>query len=571
MELEPVTKATLDMVPGGQDNSTEDAGESRTHTDPVVVGVTSGRHLISGLLGLNIVLLGAALVSGQAFNPQGLKHQEPQVFMLLLMALSIAWMMWYLLWARRKPGLIPHKDHHAGGIAVTVVLMLFAAFSLMLHFVKIGYYFSMKDCQPAVSVLAPFVEAPFLALQTYLLWAHSKDCIHKHKIITRSGLMVILSADLLLWLNAVTEDSIHLQIEMERQENETLSNSPDTVETTEPAGSINETLCDCSTDTMCLILRKGYEILYPFNMEYYLMAGCMLYVMWKNVGRRITPGAAPHHARKLTFQIVRRSGILLGPLFGLLVLIAGVVVFFLYQFWVNNLQQRTTAFLLFYSYHLVVMPIMSLCSVAGMLIHKLERRAKETGLNPTRSLDVTLLVGAGLGKLTLSYFSLVASLAMGPGESQGNLDLSYSILSLIELLLQNVFIIEGLHRDPSLLKEKRKAKKDMDKMKEIQDAGGMSLLDRETDTTAPPEDLARDGITTWYKRATQEICAFLIFSNVMLWIIPAFGAHPQFENGVGKEFFGFSAWFVLVNLGQPLGVFYRMHSVGALMELLIMA
>ena len=52
-------------------------------------------------------------------------------------------------------------------------------------------------------------------------------------------------------------------------------------------------------------------------------------------------------------------------------------------------------------------------------------------------------------------------------------------------------------------------------------------------------------------------------------MIPAFGAHPQFENGLGKQFFGFSAWFVLVNLVQPLGGFYRMHSVGALMELLI--
>lgn len=54
-----------------------------------------------------------------------------------------------------------------------------------------------------------------------------------------------------------------------------------------------------------------------------------------------------------------------------------------------------------------------------------------------------------------------------------------------------------------------------------------------------------------------------------LWVIPAFGAHPQFENGLGKKFFGFTAWFILVNLGQPLGVFYRMHSVGALIEILI--
>lgn len=60
-------------------------------------------------------------------------------------------------------------------------------------------------------------------------------------------------------------------------------------------------------------------------------------------------------------------------------------------------------------------------------------------------------------------------------------------------------------------------------------------------------------------------------SLLQMWVIPAFGVHPQFENGLGKQFFGFNAWFILVNMGQPLSVFYRMHSVGALMELLLAA
>lgn len=87
--------------------------------DLVPAWAPSGKRLISGLLGLNLVLLGSALVAGGAFNPDGLKHQEPQVFMLLLMGVSLVWMLWYLLWARRQPGICPHKDHHAGGVPVT--------------------------------------------------------------------------------------------------------------------------------------------------------------------------------------------------------------------------------------------------------------------------------------------------------------------------------------------------------------------------------------------------------------------------------------------------------------------
>nr|XP_019968257.1 PREDICTED: otopetrin-3-like [Paralichthys olivaceus] len=558
------------VTPG---NPTCDEPENQ-ELDPVLVWVPSGQRLISGLLGMNVVLLGTALVGGQAFNPEGLKHQEPQVFLLLLMGVSLIWMLWYLLWARKQPGICPHKDHHAGGITVTLVLILFAAFSSLLFICRIGYLISVRECQPAAKVLSVFIEAPFLVLQTYLLWVHSKDCIHKHKIITRSGLMVILSADLLLWLNAVTEDTIHEEIELEKSDGFKFSNT-NSSEADDSDSAGNLTLCRCSASAACLTFRKGFEILYPFNMEFYLMAGCMIYVMWKNVGRRTSPG---HHvSQKLTLNIVYQGGVIYGLVFGGLVLAAGVTVFILYQVWVSQQHLRITAFLIFYGFHLAVMPVMSFCSLAGMLVHRLERRAHEGGLNPTRSLDVMLLVAAALGQLALSYFSLVAALALGTSGPLGDLDLSYSLLSLLELILQNIFIIEGLHRHPDLFAKKKKKqrssifkpKKKVTTPTQEEKKADISLL--EGNTSAPPAVQEHDEKKSWHKRAIQEICAFLILSNIMLWVIPAFGAHPQFENGLGKQFFGFSAWFILVNLGQPLSVFYRMHSVGALLELFITA
>uniref|UniRef100_A0A8C2WFQ8 Otopetrin 3 n=1 Tax=Cyclopterus lumpus TaxID=8103 RepID=A0A8C2WFQ8_CYCLU len=367
-----------------------------------------------------------------------------------------------------------------------------------------------------------------------------------------SGLMLILSADLLLWLNSVTEDTIH----------------EDSFHFLLP-GVMNSTLCQCTASAACLIFRKGFEVLYPFNMEFYLMAGCMVYVMWKNVGRGTSPDHRPHVNEKLTLRAMYRDGVLYGLAAGALVLAAGVTVFILYQVWVSRRLLRHTAFLIFYGYHLAVMPAMSLCCLAGMLVHRLERRENEAGRNPTRSLDVTLLVGAALGQLALSYFSLVAAMAVGTGGTLGDLDLSYSLLSLLELILQNIFIIEGLHRHPSLLaKRKERRRSNVFKVRRRRGAPRECLASRSLKWMII---CAHDGKKPWTKRAIQEICAFLILSNVMLWVIPAFGVHPQFENGLGKQFFGFSAWFVLVNLGQPLSVFYRMHSVGALVELLIAA
>ncbi|XP_034049905.1 LOW QUALITY PROTEIN: proton channel OTOP3-like [Thalassophryne amazonica] len=541
--------------------------------DPVLGWAPSGRRLISGLLGLNVVLLGAALVAGRAFNPSGLKHEEPQLFLLLLMFFSLVWMLWYLMWARNQPGICPHKDHHAGGVTVIVVLIFFAAFSVLLFISRIGYLLSMRECKPVAKVVSPFIEAPFLGLQTYLLWAHSKDCIHRHKIITRSGLMVMFSADLLLWLNAVTEDTIHQEVELEKSGSSI--NSSEHVDDSDTAGFVNSTFCQCSVSTACLTFRKAYEILYPFNIEYYLMAGCMVYVMWKNVGRRMSPGPHEHVTPKLTLHVIYQGGITFGLVFGALLLVVGVIVFILYQIWVSQQELRFTAFLLFYGYHLAIMPVMSVCSLVGLLVHRLERRAQENGHNPTRSLDVLLLTAAALGQLGLSYFSLVAAFALGTSGTLADLDLSYSIISLLELILQNIFIIEGLHRHPHLLakkKDKRRSniftlkKKDTASKKE-EGQTNVSLLDR--NLSAPSAAHEHDGKTPWTKRVIQEICAFLILQiscEVLLWVIPAFGVHPQFENGLGKLFFGFTPWFILVNLGQPLAVFNRMHSVGALMD-----
>ncbi|KAM9462112.1 proton channel OTOP2-like [Clarias gariepinus] len=150
------------------------------------------------------------MVAGNTLNADGLPHNEPDVFLLLLMGLSVVWMMWYLLWTRRRPGASPHKDHHAGG------------FSLLLCVFLMVYNCMMAKCQSLPKVLLPFFQTPFLILQTYLLWAHSKDCFHKHRVLTRFGLMLTLSTDVLLWINAVTEDSIHMEIEIERQYNETI-------------------------------------------------------------------------------------------------------------------------------------------------------------------------------------------------------------------------------------------------------------------------------------------------------------------------------------------------------------
>ncbi|CAL1599845.1 unnamed protein product [Knipowitschia caucasica] len=519
-----------------------------------------GHGLVSGLLGQNVVLLGGALLMGRALSEQGVLSWEPEVLLLLLMSLSVVWMLWFILRDSKRPGSRPHLDHHAGGVAALLVLVLFAGLSVLLCVFRLGLDVTMRHCKPPEQLATPVIEIMFLCLQTYLLWVHSKDCIHIHKVITRAGLMLVLSTDLLLWFNAVTDDTIHLEIELDKQDghkSETISSNFD-----------SDPSCRCSSDPTCDIFQKSFEVLFPFSVEYYLMSACMIYILWQNVTRIVSPHH--HEENKVSLKSILKGRIIYGLVFGGFVLAAGVIILFLYQVWVRQSHLRLTAFVLFYGYHLVVMPVMSLCSVVGLLVHRLERRATKGGHNPTRSLDVLLLSVTALGQLALSYLSLAAAFAIGAEGVLGQLDLTYSLLSLVELVLQNVFMIEGLHKHPNI---KKKPKRSMFKLKRksTESEERQTVVKPLNGKPAPPVDPNQGQKKTWTKRLKQEICIFLVICNVVLWIIPAFGAHPQFESGLGKQFFGFSVWFVVMNVGQPLSVFYRMHSVAALMELFVTA
>lgn len=57
-----------------------------------------------------------------------------------------------------------------------------------------------------------------------------------------------------------------------------------------------------------------------------------------------------------------------------------------------------------------------------------------------------------------------------------------------------------------------------------------------------------------------------LFVSFQLWILPAFGCRPQYDNGLEQETFGFSIWTTVLNFAIPLNLFYRMHAVFSLFD-----
>ncbi|NXK09335.1 OTOP3 protein, partial [Herpetotheres cachinnans] len=519
-------------------------------------------QLFSGLLAMNVVFLGSAFISSMIFNHVAITLADVWILLSILKVLCLCWIIYYLLGTSRQPHAVLYRDSHAGPIWIRGSVLLFGSFSILLNVFQIGYSAILIQCKSGVEIVFPTIEILFICTQAFFLWHHCKDCIQVQHNFTRCGLMLTIATNLLLWLLAVTNDTIHMEMESQLREVEQrfAGKAPF------PHPCNETTSCTCPNTTICKIFQKGYILLYPFNTEYCLVCCSVLYVMWKNVGRRISHHHVPHSKPKFKLQ-----GVVFGPLLGATAVIIGICVFMMYQIQATGSAPNHQVFVMYYSYYIVLLPLMSVGAVIGTIIHALEKRELDTLKNPTRSLDVILLMGAALGQIGMSYFSIVALVATDPRDLLNSLILSYSVLLIFQNITQNVFIIDGLHRQPSVSPGEEEEMKE-EQIHEAYNQRRVSMLELGQEIRkASLSYIHSYSHLSWKRRALREISFFLVLCNIILWVMPTFGAHPVFENGLEKSFYGYSTWFAIVNFGLPLGVFYRMHSVGGLLEVYVTA
>uniref|UniRef100_A0A8B9Q1K2 Otopetrin 2 n=1 Tax=Apteryx owenii TaxID=8824 RepID=A0A8B9Q1K2_APTOW len=521
-----------------------------------------GGRMFSILLAVHLALLACTLVSSGAFEKIAVHDYDVFFLLTIMMLVVIVWMIFYLVSTSRCPDAILCKDSHAGPVWLRGGLILFAIFSLVMDVFKIGYYSSFYSCLSAIKIIYPIVQAIFVIVQTYFLWVSAKDCIHVHLNVTRCGLMLTLTTNLAVWMSAVTDESVH----------KAHSNS-----------STEE--CNCNSQ-ICQIFKNGYFWLYPFNIEYSLFASAMVYVMWKNVGRFIDHHS--HHIHRLKFRLFRRT-FFVGIVLGLIILVSGLGVLIVYEVRVNSSNEsskKKEALTMYYIFNIVCLGLMSLVCIGGSVIYRFDKRDMDRHKNPTRTLDVALLMGAALGQYAISYYSIVAIVASTARDAISALNLIYALLMIAQHTFQNVFIIEGLHRQPPKEDRKRDPHQKDPYGLTFVNVNAVSLRVPDSGSTLAPstvpgieaihpselvQSLAGPKKMNWRRKFLREISMFLLLSNIILWIMPAFGARPQFDNDKELNFYGDSMWPAIVDICLPFGIFYRMHAVASLLEVYIMS
>uniref|UniRef100_A0A6I8NWX1 Otopetrin 2 n=1 Tax=Ornithorhynchus anatinus TaxID=9258 RepID=A0A6I8NWX1_ORNAN len=496
-----------------------------------------GGRMLSVLLAVNTLLLACTLISSGAFNKVAVYDTDVFALLAAMMLLAVIWVVAHLLHTTRHPDAVPYRDPHAGPIWLRGGLVLFAVCTLVMDVFKTGYYSSFFECQAAIKILFPILQALFVIVQTYFLWVSAKDCIHAHLDLTRCGLMFTLTTNLAIWALAVVDESKHQGPSSHSSSNSNAGHALLLSPIEPPAGEGDR--CTCNT-TICRVFEQGYFYLYPFNIEYSLFAATLLYVMWKNVGRLLSPGHGHGHGsgHGLGHGLSRQT-LFVGPLLGLLLFVGGLGVFVVYEVQVRRDGENRTrnALVLYYSFHIVCLGLMSLGSLGGSILYRLDRRTMDQLKNPTRTLDVALLMGAALGQFAISYYSIVAVVAGAPRELLGALNLAHSLLTIAQLSSQNAFIIESLHRSPP----EPEAQHPEPGLAFANPVAPLALSPSPVSGLVPsggaPAAPPRLG---WKRRCLKDLSLFLLLCNVVLWIMPAFGARPQFTNNLELNFYGSS-------------------------------
>nr|XP_028600724.1 proton channel OTOP1 [Podarcis muralis] len=554
-------------------------------------------EILSSQYGLHLFLAGLLLMFAWAVHAKGFSQSAVLSYLITLMLLQILWMAWYICRRYAHKRLIQDKDTHAGARWLKCAITLFAAITLIMDSFKIGYFVGYSDCLSVTEGIFPATHAVHTLLQVYFLWSHAKDIIQSFKMLERFGVIHSVFTNLLLWTNGVLTESKH-QLNEHKERLITLGFGNITLELDD-----HEPQCNCTTTVLCSIFSQGIYYLYPFNIEYHIMASTMLYVLWKNIGRKV------EHLQqhKITFKF---QGKTLGAILGLIVFTTTIAIVVVYLFQIGRSKIKSEiALIMFYLYSIAVLTMMCAAGIVALLIYRLEEKSLDVSKNPARKLDADLLVGAASGSWLLSWGSILAIICADSHPAYTWYNLPFSILVIFEKYIQNLFIIESIHREHEKVNDDIKTIRILTvsngntlspapSYKEIYngidgiqngespymfngnnilpESSGSDALDEDKSQGNTPVTPSTSDFSLYSKNSSvnnkrnilKNIAAFLFLCNLSLWIPPAFGCRPEYDNGLEEMVFGFEPWITVVNLAMPFSIFYRMHSAASLFEVI---
>ncbi|CAG5127211.1 unnamed protein product, partial [Candidula unifasciata] len=450
------------------------------------------------------------------------------------------------------------SNHHTGTFYLRLGVLGFGIGSMIHSGLNFGTYFSSSGtkCNEPLQAIKPVIHLVFTFFQLYFIFMNSKMCIHRYKKLARFGLMHMCATNICVWFRAIVVETLHVIHSQAHSANHHSGGSmkssekiqlskgtgqnihPDTTYLVlnsslilgrrlheEHMSSHNESetgvadlddICQWS-DLMGKAVEAAGPYLYPCTIEYSLMCAGILYIMWKNVGKRPRRPRGSELGDDEDEQRVHRmsvdcTGSSRGLFLGILIMVGTIISIIAFYMLISKEESKLSGIILT---HLSETAIYTVTLIATFLAAYRMKNLTFHNQHEADLEDILVLISY-TGLLVFIIFSLVASMLSKPDTRSGMTILS-NIVMLIQSTVQTIFMLAG------------------DRM------------------SASNEFQER-------KKPGREFITFLLVSNFAMWAINTFETQTPQHNPIQVEFYGVEAWAIFTHISVPLGIYYRFHS-----------
>ncbi|KAA0203436.1 hypothetical protein HAZT_HAZT004219, partial [Hyalella azteca] len=440
---------------------------------------------------------------------------------------------------------ISDNEHSHGSFFLRIGAIAFGLGTMIYNGLEFGVFLEIPLSSPCHMILRgvnPIAQLVFTFMQMYFIFMNARLNIHKFKVIARFGLMHMVATNVCVWIRTLVRESLKEINEFKVSQGSsgedymimgTLTCIVSMVHIHIDVIYLQSLTCKLTrllgcaasrrltqedimnrscgrVEIMGSIVSDSAPYLYPFIIEYSLIAACVLFIMWKHIGRSPKYVFDPELGDGISVASRRCQvkvdciGASKGLFCGLLVLVSTLICLILFFVLVNQEDLRRLAIYLADVSHCGIMVL----SIVAIFIGFCRVRQLRFHGEREEELDDILLMVSAFGLFAYAIFSAVAG-SLSAYTEEPNL--------LVLVIIQMVFIKDTQRRQVRL----------------------------------PEHERTKPG---------RQIITFLLICNLAMWIVYTFETQKVEANPVQLEFFGKLAWTILLRCTIPLAIFHRFHS-----------
>ncbi|XP_031783325.1 proton channel OtopLc isoform X2 [Nasonia vitripennis] len=455
---------------------------------------------------------------------------------------------------------------------IRVGALLFGLATLVFNGLEMAMHSMMQgaECLSDVIFVHPVLHGLFTFLQMHFLFVNSQVLVERFGLAARFGFTHLAATNIAVWARLVIWDSaqewtyyVHVAQRGPLTDTSPLSlrrfpgsltrqtiesNAPENIYHTplpryEPISQEQilqvVALQEClNKNSLGQLWTSSMPFLYPFIVQFSLIAAAVTFVMGQNVGRSSRLLHKKFHSMKdlPSSGRIGCDGSSKGLFMGILCMVAGIVVIliFLVVREEPNFPPATLSWL-------TCGTLIGILTLSGLMT--------SSGLVQIRQMSVVTRAPAALD-------SLLSNVALFGVQL-------YSVFTIVVCACSLATLPQTDEVEPNPEVEEMRGRHTM-----LLSVSVLQLLQCFAQSTLIAEASKRCCITRFQIMAKpgRQIITFLLFSNAVLWAFDTVVTQNWISQELQLQFFGVLAWGVISRIGLPLLIFYRFHSCVMLLE-----